>query len=112
MVFDTDIIKFKTIDIINTRIEGIKEKIEEIDIATPASYFRYTNNLSGSIQGWLPGKNILSSSPVNCELPGLKNFYMTGHWMIPGGGLPVAIKTARDISQKICRKSGIRFKTK
>jgi len=101
----------KAIDILNAKIEGIKEKIEQIDVATPASYFRYTNNLSGSIQGWLPKNNFFSLSPVNCELPGLKNFYMTGHWIIPGGGLPVAIKTARDISQKICRKSGIRFKT-
>ena len=65
--------------------------------------FRYTNNWKGSTQGWLPGKNLLAASPVDFTLPGLKNFYYSSHWNQPGGGLPIAIKTGRDIAKHICK---------
>jgi len=97
------------IDILDIRFSGLKSGIEEVDIATPATYQRYTNNWKGSVQGWLPGKNIIAQSPVNSELPGLKDFYFIGHWTIPGGGLPVAIKSARDVVQKICHRKKVPF---
>ncbi|MEI6173163.1 MAG: NAD(P)/FAD-dependent oxidoreductase [Bacteroidota bacterium] len=97
------------IDILDERFSGLKSGIEEVDIATPATYQRYTNNWKGSVQGWLPGKNIIAQSPVKSELPGLKEFYFIGHWTIPGGGLPVAIKSARDVVQKICHRKKVPF---
>jgi len=98
------------IDQAETRFPGLKGKIEVTDIATPATFQRYTNNWKGSVQGWLPGKNIIAQSPVKTELPGLKDFYIIGHWTIPGGGLPVAIKSARDVSQIICHRKKVDFK--
>ena len=95
----------------DTMIAGLKDKIEVVDIATPASFNRYTNNWLGSVQGWLPGKNIIAQSPVRNELPELKDFYFVGHWTIPGGGLPVAIKSARDVAQIICHRKKIPFRT-
>jgi phytoene dehydrogenase-like protein len=86
------------------KIVNVKEHIEEMDVATPATYNRYTNNWKGSIQGWMPGKHILAPSPVAWELPGLKQFYYGSHWSMPGGGVPVAIKTGRDVAQIICKK--------
>jgi phytoene dehydrogenase-like protein len=56
------------------------------------------------MQGWLPGKNLTAPSPVSCVLPGLQDFYLAGHWTQPGGGLPVAIKSARTVAQVICNK--------
>jgi phytoene dehydrogenase-like protein len=99
----------QVIEILERKLGNIKENIEVTDVATPATYFRYTNNWKGSVQGWLPGKNIMAQSPVDYELPGLKNFYYGSHWSQPGGGLPVAIKTARDLAQIICRKYHIVF---
>ena len=92
------------IDMLELKVGGIKEFVEVMDVATPATFHRYTNNWKGSTQGWLPGKNILASSPVAFELPGLKNFYYCSHWSLPGGGLPVAIKTASDLAQVISGK--------
>jgi phytoene dehydrogenase-like protein len=90
---------------------GLSGKLIEItDIATPATFERYTNNWMGSVQGWEPGKDIIARSPVKPEIPGLKDFYMVGHWSIPGGGLPVAVKSARDVAQIICHRKGIPFK--
>jgi phytoene dehydrogenase-like protein len=94
----------KVIDILDQKFGRIKDFVEEKDIATPATFHRYTNNWKGSTQGWLPGKNIMASSPVKFELPGLKNFFYVSHWSMPGGGLPVAVKTAHDLSQIINRK--------
>jgi phytoene dehydrogenase-like protein len=97
------------INLAEKRFGRIKEFVEEVDVATPASFFRHTNNWKGSAQGWLPGKNIIARSPVKPTLPGLKNFYYTGHWSIPGGGLPVAVKSARDLVQIICHETGQPF---
>lgn len=99
----------KVIDLVEERFGRIREFVEEVDVATPATFFRYTHNWKGSAQGWLPGKNPISRSLVEPTLPGLKNFYFAGHWSIPGGGLPVAIKSARDAAQIICHDNGQRF---
>jgi phytoene dehydrogenase-like protein len=92
-----------------TRIPGLKDNIREVDVATPATFQRYTNNWKGSVQGWFPGKNIIAPSPVHSRLPGLDGFYFIGHWTMPGGGLPVAIKSARDVARMICHREKIRF---
>jgi len=92
------------ITILEEKLGRVRDAIEEIDIATPATYHRYTNNWQGSAQGWLPGKNLLARSPVSNVIPGLQDFYLAGHWTQPGGGLPVAIKSARTVAQMICHK--------
>ncbi|NQV03337.1 MAG: NAD(P)/FAD-dependent oxidoreductase [Bacteroidia bacterium] len=99
----------EVIEHMEKRFGRIKEFIEEVDVATPATLFRFTNNWKGSAQGWFPGKNLISQSPVEFTLPGLRNFYYAGHWSIPGGGLPVALKSARDVVQIICHDHGQRF---
>lgn len=100
----------KIIEQLDIRLGGIKDKIEVIDVATPATFERYTGNWKGSTQGWLPGKNLLAKSPVGFKLPGLKNFYYSSHWNQPGGGLPIAIKTGRDVAKLICKENNIKFK--
>ncbi|MFH1296284.1 MAG: NAD(P)/FAD-dependent oxidoreductase [Bacteroidota bacterium] len=99
----------EVITLLERKFGKIKGFIEEVDVVTPATLFRYTNNWKGSAQGWLPGKNLISRSPVDFTLPGLKNFYYASHWSIPGGGLPVALKSARDAVQILCRDHGHRF---
>jgi phytoene dehydrogenase-like protein len=101
----------KIIGLLDKRLGGIKDKIEVVDMATPATYQRYTNTWKGSAQGWLPGRNLLATSPVGYTLPGLKNFYYASHWNQPGGGLPMAIKTGRDVTKAICKEKKVEFKT-
>ena len=100
----------QVIEIADERFGNIRDHIEESDIATPATFNRYINNWKGSMQGWLPGKNLIERPPEKSTLPGLKDFYLCGHWTSPGGGLPVAIKSARDVAQMICKKEKIKFK--
>lgn len=98
------------IDALDEKLGHIKEHIEETDITTPATYHRYTGNFRGSVQGWLPGKNMAAGTPVKPYLPGLKNFYFTGHWTSQGGGLPIAVKSSRDVAMMICKENKVPFK--
>jgi phytoene dehydrogenase-like protein len=43
-------------------------------------------------------------------LKGLKNFYMVGQWVQPGGGLPAGLMTGRKAAMELCKKEGIAFK--
>ena len=88
------------------------EMIDMLDIATPATFLRYTNNWQGSTQGWMPGKNFMASPPVKLKIKGLNNFYYASHWNTPGGGIPVALKIGRDVTRLICKENNIKFKTK
>ena len=97
------------IDLVDAKIGNVKDRIEVTDIATPATFNRYTNNWKGSVQGWLPGKNLIAIPPVEPELPGLKSFYYCGHWSVPGGGLPVALKSGRDVAKIICKRNDVEW---
>ena len=94
--------------ILDKRFPGLTQHIERSDIATPATFVRYTGNWQGSYEGWLPTPRILGRR-ISYTLPGLKNFYMAGHWVVAGGGLPSAALSGRYAAQMICAQNGIKF---
>lgn len=96
------------ISILDNRIGGLKSNIEMVDVATPATYIRYTGNWRGSVQGW-SNENIFKANPFKKELPGLKNFFMIGQWVEPGGGVPYVFKSGRDLAQIICKRDRKKF---
>lgn len=92
------------------RFGNIKEKVEVIDVSTPATVVRYTNNWKGSFEGWvMTPKNAFTL--MKNSLPGLSNFYMIGQWVSPGGGLPSGLLTGRNITQVICKNDRKKFAT-
>jgi phytoene dehydrogenase-like protein len=42
-------------------------------------------------------------------LPGLDGFYMVGQWVEPGGGLPPAVMSGRNVTQIICKRDKRKF---
>lgn len=94
----------QVVERLDKKVPGLRQSIEVMDVVTPATYNRYTNNWLGSVQGWMPGKNLLAASPVDMTLPGLTGFYFCGHWTVPGGGLPSSLKASRDLAQRLCMK--------
>jgi phytoene dehydrogenase-like protein len=96
------------IAILDKRFPSLAQHIEHSDIATPATFVRYTGNWQGSYEGWLPTPRILGRR-ISCTLPGLKNFYMAGHWVVAGGGLPSAALSGRYVAQMICAQNGKAF---
>jgi phytoene dehydrogenase-like protein len=95
----------KIIGILDHRFEGVARHLEQADLATPATFARLTGNWQGSIQGWLPTPAILGRR-LPRTLPGLKDFYMAGHWVEPGGGLPSAALSGKYVAQVICARDG------
>jgi phytoene dehydrogenase-like protein len=96
----------EVIAVFERRFPKAKGKIEVVDVATPATVIRYTGNWRGSMEGWLvtpaTGVKLLPS-----VLPGLRNFYMAGHWVSPGGGLPSGLLTGRMVARRIAKDNGV-----
>jgi phytoene dehydrogenase-like protein len=90
---------------------GIKKDIEFVDEATPLSYERYTGNWMGSTVGWLMTKETMPMliKGIPKTLPRLKNFYMAGQWVEPGGSVPLAAASGKNVIQLICAGDGKKF---
>jgi phytoene dehydrogenase-like protein len=90
-------------DVLDKELGGIKDKIEMTDVSTPATLIRYTGNWKGSVEGWMVTKDTgFDSLPK--VLPGLKDFYMAGQWVEPGGGVPSSFFSGRNLAQIISSK--------
>jgi phytoene dehydrogenase-like protein len=87
---------------LDRRYPGLAAQVEMCDVATPTTFERYTGNWKGNHQGWLPTTEHFGLR-MSKTLPGLKNFYMAGQWVEPGGGLPLAAVSGRYVTQIICK---------
>ncbi|MEN8906464.1 MAG: NAD(P)/FAD-dependent oxidoreductase [Clostridiales bacterium] len=94
--------------IIEDNYPEAKDKIETIDIATPVTYERYCNAWKGSWMSFItePGHDINYLPGI---LDGLDNFYLSGQWCMPPGGLPGALLTGRWVIWRLCNKLKIKF---
>jgi len=92
------------IDLLERWYPGIRQQVELVDVATPLSYERYTGNWMGSTCGWLLTKDTMRMMLLGMDktLPGLKNFYLAGQWVEPGGSLPLSAMSGRNAIQLIC----------
>ena len=87
------------------------QSIEVCDVATPLTDVNYTGVWKGSYEGFMPSsKNLMNN--LNLAIPGLKNFYMAGQWLFPGGGLPPAGQSGKWAIQYICKEENSKFKIK
>lgn len=94
--------------IAQTRYPELKDRIETVDVATPMTYVRYCNAWQGAWMAWAntPSGKIKF---VSGRLPGLTNFFLTGQWTLPPGGLPTAVVTGRWVIQRICHLEKKKF---
>jgi phytoene dehydrogenase-like protein len=106
-------IAIKVIEQLETRFPGITDQVEVVDVATPLTYERYTGNWQGSEMGWLATTTTMMMAMrgkgVDKTLPGLESFYMAGQWVEPGGGLPPAAMSGRNVIRTICKQDKRRF---
>jgi phytoene dehydrogenase-like protein len=98
------------ISLLDKRFPGLAEQVEMRDVATPMTWVRYTGNWRGSYEGWLIGLDSFGMR-MSKTLPGLENFYMVGQWVEPGGGLPPAAMSGRNVTQIICKRDKKQFIT-
>ncbi len=95
---------------VDAEIGGIRSHVETADVATPATWERYTGNWQGSFEGFLPTRTTVQKR-LGFTLPGLDGFYMHSQWVSVGGGLPPAGMNGRALAKLICRRRGRKFIT-
>lgn len=74
---------------------------ELIDVTTPLTYERYTNAYHGSYQSFITtsrSHGLMRGGKLN----GLKNFVLSGQWLMPPGGLPIALFTGKHAAYRLC----------
>lgn len=99
------------LDFLEQHYPGIPSDMEFVDEATPLSYERYTNNWMGATSGWLLTRETMPMMIMGVPktLPGLRNFYMAGQWVEPGGSVPLSAASGKNAVQLICAADGKRF---
>ncbi|MCX4736500.1 NAD(P)/FAD-dependent oxidoreductase [Streptomyces sp. NBC_01363] len=95
------------------RMPGVGERIELVDVASPATTRRYTGNHDGSILAWkaFSEADDIAAKLVGKDrmrLPGLSGFSMAGQW-VGMGGLIRAASTGRFVVQYLCDELGRGF---
>jgi phytoene dehydrogenase-like protein len=100
--------------ILTERFGGLLDHVDEVDVATPLTWERFSGNWRGAFEGWRPTRGAMVRGlmgGLRKTLPGLENFYMVGQWVVPGGGLPGVAPAARALVQRLCKQDGKRFVT-
>ena len=93
---------------IETRFPRMKGKLKVLDVATPKTYERYCNAYRGAFMPFLPtirGKMMTHTG----QIKGLDNLFLTGQWLQPPGGLPVAVITGKDTVMRLCKREKKQF---
>lgn len=92
---------------------GIGDRVEQVQVSTPATTERYTGNARGAILAWKsPRADDLIDRMIGKDrlsLPGLRGFHLAGHW-VGGGSLIKAAASGRFAAQYLCRELGVPFR--
>ena len=88
---------------IETHLPQFAGKLTVLDVATPATYDRYCNAYRGAFMAFFPtiGSKMMAHTG---RIKGLDNFVLSGQWLQPPGGLPIAVITGKDSIQRLCKK--------
>ncbi len=102
------------IEEIDAYFGDIKTNVEMVDVATPATFVRYTNNWNGGApigwgtdMSWGPDGRLKITKPKK-EITGLNNFFMCGQW-VGDVGLPGGMQSGKDVAKLLCEKEGKNF---
>ena len=87
----------------------VKGHIEVVDVATPLTDIKYTGVYRGAYEGFMPtSKNMMKS--ISHKVKGLDNFYLSGQWLFPGGGLPPSAQSGKWLFEWIAKKDKKKFR--
>lgn len=89
-------------------LPAIAGAVRLVDVATPLTYWNKARAWRGAYEGWLPSADSFFGHAKKTFL-GLGGFYMAGQWVEPGGGVPTAIMSGRQVAQLLCAVEGRAF---
>ncbi len=83
-------------------IPGLRESIEEIEIASPLTMEHYTSNYKGSIIGWAPTPEQSMLKRMKQKGP-IDHLYLAGAWTFPMGGQSACLMSGESTARKILK---------
>ena len=89
-------------------IPGLGDDECMTDVATPLTFWRSARSWRGAYEGWMPSADTFMQH-VAKTLPGLGRLYLAGQWVEPGGGVPTALMSGRQLVQILCHEAGKPF---
>lgn len=84
------------------------DSMELLDVVTPLTYERYTNAYKGSYMAFDTTEDTKGLMRPGI-IKGLSNFVLAGQWIMPPGGLPIALLSGKHAAMRICKANGNRF---
>lgn len=81
-------------------IPDLKSHIEVLEIATPITLNRYTNNRGGASFGWEMTPKQMLRNQISQKTP-IKNLFLCGHWTKNCGGVSVVMASGDNASKKV-----------
>ena len=91
----------QTLGVLESHLPQLRRAVQVADVATPLTYWRQTRSWRGAFEGWMPrGESMLTH--VKKTFPKLDGLYLAGQWVEPGGGVPMAILSGRQVVQLLC----------
>jgi phytoene dehydrogenase-like protein len=91
----------QTLTQLEAHLPQLRRAVQMVDVATPLSFWQHARSWRGAYEGWMPrGESMFGH--VKKTLPGLQGLYMAGQWVEPGGGVPTAILSGRQVTQLLC----------
>ncbi|MHA1798114.1 MAG: phytoene desaturase family protein [Candidatus Helarchaeota archaeon] len=90
------------------KIPDLEKHVDVVEVATPVTLKRYTNNHSGALIGWevTPEQQIINQVPQKTPI---KNLYLASAWAMPGGGVSAVIHGGKEVAEKILQEKLNRF---
>jgi phytoene desaturase len=99
----------RVLSVIERYLPGMHDACRMSDVATPLTYWNTARSWRGAYEGWLPSGNAGVSAHLPHRLPGLPGLYVAGQWVEPGGGVPTACASGRQVVQVMCVDHGRAF---
>jgi phytoene dehydrogenase-like protein len=93
---------------IESVVSGVRPHVRMTDVATPLTFWTMARSWRGAYEGWIPSPEAMFGH-VPKTLPKLDGFLMAGQWVEPGGGVPMAVLSGRQVAQILCAKEGRPF---
>jgi phytoene dehydrogenase-like protein len=109
-VSEKDAIAEAMLERLEQHLPGLKEAVRIVDLSTPLTFWNMARSWRGSYEGWMPSPEAFFGH-IKKTLPGLGGFYMAGQWVEPGGGVPTALMSGRQVVQLVCADEGRAFST-
>lgn len=108
---EKDRVSAMLVERLDHRLPGLAGHVRMIDLATPLTFWRHARSWKGAYEGWLPTPDTVRTH-VPKQLPGLDGLWLAGQWVEPGGGVPTALMSGRQLVQILCDRNEASFTTK